>query len=195
MSCATADIKKNLGLNNCDDPLAKGVDETVFIGRFAWLDTHSADSANKKIIKTLTLKSGKKLLRFIGQNFSNQITSGFSANEFGNNVPQGLRYILFSNNADDEAELDALINLKDVFAIVKKNGNPGVYKIVGWKTGLRMTNLGSDSNDDTLKGAYTIEMSAPDEKTTFYTFKHTLVGPPIVDDTDIYLDGLALAVA
>lgn len=194
MSCATADIKKNLGLNVCDDPLAKGVDETVFIGRFAWLATHTADAVNKKIVNTLTLKTGKKLLRFIGQSFSNQITAGFSTSEYGNNIPQGLRYTLFSNSAEDEAELDALINLKDVFAIVKKNGNPGIYKMVGWKTGLRMANLTSDSNDDTLKGAYTIEMSAPDEKTTFYTFKHT-AGDPAIDDTDTYIETLALAVS
>lgn len=195
MSCATADIKKNLGLAICDTPLAKGVNETVYLGRFSWLDTSTVDVTNKKIVRTITMKTGKKLLRYIGQNFSNQITAGFSANEFGNFIPQGLRYILFSANPDDEAELDALLDLKDVFAIVKKNGNPGSYKIVGWKTGLRMTNLASDSNDDTLKGAYTIEMSAPDEKTTFYTLQHMTTGGSPVDDTDTYLDTtLALAI-
>lgn len=183
-----------MGLTICDEPLAKGVDETIFIGRFAWLDTSTASGTNKKIITTLTLKAGKSLLRYIGQGYSNQITSGFTANEYGNLIPQGLRYILFSNNADEEAELDALINKNDVFAIVKKNGNPGSYKIIGWKTGLRVTNLTSDSNDDSLKGAYTIEMSAPDETTTYYTFQHTS-GAPAVDDTDTYLDGLALAIS
>lgn len=195
MSCATEDITANLGLNICDEPLAKGVDETVFIGRFAWLDSSTADADNTKIITTLTLKTGKKLLRFVGQNYSNQITTSFAGNEYGNNIPQGLRYILFSNNADEEAQIDSLRNLKDVFAIVKKNGNPGQYKIVGWKTGLRVTNITSDSNDDTLKGAYTIEMSAPDETTTYYTLKHTTGSNPAVDDTATYLDGLALAVS
>lgn len=191
MACATGDIRTNLGLNFCDNPLAKGVGEVVFMGRFSWLDTTTVDAANKKIVTTMTLKAGKKLLRYIGANFSNQITAGFSANEFGNSVPQTLRYILFSNDAAEEAELDGLLNLSDVFAIVKKNGNPGSHKIVGWKTGLRMSNLSSDSNDDTLKGAYTIEMSAPDEKTTFYTFRHQTGA---VEDTATYLDALALAI-
>ncbi len=195
MSCATADIKTNLGLTFCDKPLAKGVGEMVFMGRFSWLDTTTVDSTNKKIVRTMVLKTGKKLLRYIGQSFSNQLTAGFSANEYGNNIPQGLRYVLFTNDPAEEAELDGLLNLTDVFAIVKKNGNPAVYKIAGWKTGLRMTNLSSDSNDDTLKGAYTIEMSAPDEKTTFYTFQHMTTGGTPTDDTDTYLDGLALDIA
>ncbi|GAB3882703.1 hypothetical protein [Spirosoma agri] len=195
MACDTKDLKKNLGFTDCDAPLAKGIGETIYIGRFAWLDTHTPDANQKKIITTLSLKTGKKLLRYKGQNYSNQLTAGFSAGEYGNTIPQGLRYILFTADADEEAELDALLNLNDVFAIVKKNGNPARFKIAGWKTGLRMTNLSSDSNDDTLKGAYTIEMSAPDEKTTFYTFKNTLAGPPVVDNTETYLEGLALAVS
>ncbi|MBD2704408.1 hypothetical protein IC229_27455 [Spirosoma sp. BT702] len=195
MSCATEDIKINLGVNICDEPLAKGVGETVFIGRFSWLSTSAPDSTNKKIIRSITLKSGKKLLRFIGRNFSNQIGTSLTTGEYGNNVVQTLRYILFGNSAAEEAQLDALLDLKDVFAIVKKNGNPGSWKIVGWKTGLRLTTLDSDSNDDTLKGAYTLQMQAPDEKSTFYTFQHMTSGGSPVDDTDDFIETLALALS
>lgn len=195
MSCATEDIKANLGLTICDNPLAKGVGETIYIGRFAWLASSTADSTNKKIVRTIGLNTGKKLLHYIGQNYSNQITSGFTATENGNYVPQGLRYILFTNSAAEEAEIDSLLDKKDLFAIVKRNGNPGAWKIIGWKTGLRMTNLSSDSNDDTLKGAYTLEFQAPDEKTTYYTLQHLTTDTPAVDDTDTYVETLALALS
>lgn len=192
MSCATEDIKINLGLNICDTPLAKGIGETVLIGRFAWLATSTVDSTNKKIIRTMTLKSGKKLLQYIGQDYSNQATTAFSRGEYGAQVEQSLRYLLFSNDADDETEIDALLGMNDVFAIVHKNGNPGAYKVYGWKTGLKVTGGGNDTNDDTLKGAYTITLSTPDEKTLPYTFQNLTSA---VDTSDTYLAALSLAIA
>lgn len=194
MACATADLKKNLTVN-CDVPLAKGIDEQIFTGRIRDLDTSAYDSTNPKIITNIVMKSGKKLKRWIGQNFSNQATVGFAAGEYGNTLPHGLRYILFSNDAADERELDDVAQVNDMFAIVKKNGNGAGYKVYGWQTGLRMTSLNSDSNDDTLKGAYVMEFSAPDEKKTPYTLKHMTTGGTPTDDTAAFLETLALVLS
>ena len=191
MSCATKDLKKNLVVN-CDVPLIKGINEQIYTGRLRDVDSVTYDGTNKKIITNIVLLTGKKLKRWIGQNYSNQVTTGFAANEYGNNIVHGLRYILFSDAADDETELDDIAQINDMFSIVRKNGKNGAFKVYGWETGLRMTNNSSDSNDDTLKGAYVMEFQAPDEKKYPYTFKHTITGPPIVDDSASVLDTLAL---
>ncbi len=189
MACVSSVEKlKRALINNCK-PVGQGLKEQIYVGTRDQIAAYTTDPANPKVITAITMKSGEKLKLWEGFNLSSQATVGFAANDNGNNITHGLRFMVFDNSPEADGEVDLITKRTDLFAIVKQQGEFGRWKALGWTTGLKATNLTSDSNDANNPGQFILEFSAAQEKETPKTVKHITSS---VEDTEDYLITLSL---
>ncbi|QKZ15200.1 hypothetical protein [Spirosoma sp. KUDC1026] len=197
MSCVSVSALTRDLVNSCQ-PNGQGLYEKMYVFTRDELlsyttDTSATDPAvGAKIITALTLKTGKKLKRWEGYKLSAQGTQGFSANDNGNSITHGFRFMVFDNSPEADAEIDKLTNRTDLVAIIKQQGEFGRWKLMGFSTGMSMTNLTNDSNDANNPGQFTLEFQAAQEKETAKTLRHKTA---TLDDTADYLETLATATA
>ncbi|GAB3994640.1 hypothetical protein GCM10028807_32690 [Spirosoma daeguense] len=181
MACSVSSLTRNL-VNNCQ-PNGQGLKAQMYVGNLDQIQSVAFDADNKTITG-ITLKSGEKLKLWEGFKLSNQATIGFAANDYGNNLPHGLRFVVLDNSVAADKEVDSIVNQTNLFAIAKQNGATGRWKVFGYPTGLACTNLTNDSNDANTPGQFVLEFQAAQEKTTPYTLKHVTSS---VEDTEAYL--------
>ena len=170
MACSTTKITANFS-RQCAKPLARGVEEVAYVGMKIDVTGTTYDETETNVVTAFTLASTMKLFKIEGFNLSNKSTVGFNATDFGNYLPHGFTFAVFNNS--------------------KRRGN-GPFEMLGFNTGMRVVNHNHDSNDDANKGAYVLELSAPDETTFPLELQHETTG---VADTAAYLETLASTTA
>lgn len=179
---------------NCDRVFSRGIAQQVLIGRRSEFNFTIADGTAPAIpkgtITALVPIGSAKLKAYDGINFSQNLETGFTESEYGNNLPHTVTLVAFNDSQQVKNELAALAQLTDLFAIVKKNGKGGGYEVAGASAGLRQSGGSSNANDTALKGAYSITLSAPDEVGYPPTLRHETTG---VEDTATYLATLVAA--
>jgi hypothetical protein len=189
MACVSSVEKlKRALINNCK-PVGQGLKEQIYVGTRDQIAGYVTDPTNPKIITGITMKASEKLKLWEGFNLSSQATVGFAANDNGNNITHGLRFMVYDNSPEADAEVDLITRRTDIFAIVKQQGEFGRWKALGWTTGLKATNLTYDSNEASTPGQFILEFSAAQEKETPKTVRHAT---DVLEDTESYLITLAL---
>lgn len=176
----TQDIQKN-----CTDPITKGIEANGVIINRQDIDIDNVvyDSARKNIVKTLTIKTGKRAYRvFIPgtQPFNNTQTvlqAGTNRNTFTNDV--GL--VILDNDPDVCGNvIDPLANGEFVVVYENKHKNinktttPGdsTFQIVGLKQGLRATTLENNKYSEDTDGGWNVllqETGAPESALFLYS--------------------------
>lgn len=190
MACSTTKITANFS-RQCAKPLARGVEEVAYVGMKIDVTGTTYDETETNVVTAFTLASTMKLFKIEGFNLSNKSTVGFNATDFGNYLPHGFTFAVFNNSAKVKKQIEAMMTRSDIFIISKRRGN-GPFEMLGFNTGMRVVNHNHDSNDDANKGAYVLELSAPDETTFPLELQHETTG---VADTAAYLETLASTTA
>lgn len=181
----TANIKRD-----CTKKFSRGVEERVYFGQLSHVSAIAFSSTNDQILTNFSLTSPKKLKVYEGYEYSNVPTTGFTRTEFGHSFPQTFRVVLFSEDPAAEAQIKALATLTDIFIVYKRRGITGDWKVMGFETGMRLTALEHNPNDEAQKGVYILTFGADDAQDLPYTLRHETSGTP---DTRDFLNTMALA--
>lgn len=187
MACSTTKLSANFS-RQCAKPLAQGVEEIAYIGMLVDVTGITYDNTETNVVTAFTLASGAKLYKVEGFNLSNKSTVGFQQTDFGNYLPHGFDFAVFNNSAKVKKQLEAAMTRSDLFVVSKRRGK-GPYELLGFSTGMRVTNQAQDSNDANNKGAYVISLAAPDEVTYPQELRH--VDNSSEPDTAAWLETLA----
>lgn len=189
MGICDSNLTRNLK-RDCNRTLARGVRERLYVFQLSQLTQATVDVTNPAIIRDLVMKTGQKLKVWEGIGLSNAFSVGFARSEYGVTLPHTATVTIFNDSPGFKQEINRLTGVNDLVIIYKKNGRFGAFEIVGLDTGMRLSNLTSDLNDENTKGAYVLSFEAPDATTLPHTLEHQTNN---LNDTEAYLEGMVQA--
>lgn len=157
--------------SDCDNPVVKGIEADGVIINRSDIDFPEVvfDATRKNVIKTLTLKTGKRgyKVSVMGNDpFTGTTTTmeeGTNRNSFTNN----LAFVILDNDPDVTKIIDSLaggefvVVYENKFKNLNKTTNAGdsIFQIVGYYQGLKASALENDKYSEDTEGGWAVTLT------------------------------------
>lgn len=157
--CENINGIENIGVN-CS--LAKGYESLGWVIKRSDID-YSASTLTGNVVMNLALKENAKF-KYIGQlkNGFQETVSSFESGMYRNTFTNTVSFVIWQNDADSAANIDALSNGDYVFVLEQKQKSKftdtteskvSTYRIFGWDNGAQMASADNDNySEDYLSG-------------------------------------------
>ena len=156
----------------CDTPPVAGVADVMYLINKADIDTVTFDNTNptaaNKLVTDITLKAGKFAYKVEGRNNSHEPSSLLRKGRYFDTFEHQVMFKIFDNSPAIKTQIENMVQRGDLVAIVENNfrgvGDVAAFEILGYGSGLEVTEQTRVTNDQDTQGGYSITLKTGDQQ-------------------------------
>lgn len=169
-----------------------GISKRIYVGSVGDVAAYTVDATTKEL-KTLVMKTGKKLITASGRKYKNNVTTGNTQTENGPLYPHSVVFAAYYSTQLEKETIEALASADDLFVIVELNsGKLEAYGLAAQNgqlgEGLTMTSTGGSGTNAEDAANLVLTFAGNEDKLPIFA----AFGATLADDIT-YLDALLVA--